>query len=102
MFNLEPRTLFGMKVITSPFIPDEMPKIQVRELRLKDGTVLTPPDFLARENAWWLKEFGTKPVAFILSEQQAVVIGTRMKERLDRMIERELVGGLNPLFNTAP
>jgi hypothetical protein len=60
-------TLFGIPVMTSRLVPDELPKIQVRELRLKDGTLITTPEFLARENAWWLKEFGTTKVAFMMS-----------------------------------
>jgi hypothetical protein len=86
-------TLFGMKVITSPYIPNDVPCIQVRHLTLKDGTPLLSGDFLARENAWWLKEFGTKQVAFILNDQQMIAVGTAMRERIDREIERTL-GGL--------
>lgn len=86
-------TLFGMKVITSPFIPDEVPRVQVRDITLKDGTPLLSREFLARENKWWLDTFGTKQVAFILDSQQAIAIGSRIKAALEREIERSFLGG---------
>lgn len=87
-------TLFGMQVVTSPFIPDEVPRIQVRDITLKDGTPLLSREFLARENKWWLESFGTKQVAFILDDARAIAIGSRLKEALDRQIEHELLGRL--------
>jgi hypothetical protein len=51
----KPRTFMGMNVIERPPPP---PKIQVRRLVLSDGTCITPPEFLARENAAWLDMFG--------------------------------------------
>jgi hypothetical protein len=94
LFTEQPRTLFGLKVITSPYIPEEVPRIQVRDITLKDGTPLLSRDFLARENKWWLDSFGTKQVAFILDSQQAIAVGTRLKEALDRQIAQSLMGGI--------
>lgn len=53
---LVPRgALMGRKIYDAP---PPLPKIQVRQLFLSDGTPLLPAEFLAAENAWWLNEFG--------------------------------------------
>lgn len=88
----EPRTLFGMKVITSPLIPDEVPRIEVRDIKLRDGTSILTPAFRAEMNAWFLREFGTKQVAYIVGDQQMIAMSQRMKRALDREIERTLMG----------
>jgi hypothetical protein len=85
-------TLFGMKVITSPFIPDRVPVMEVRDIKLSDGTSILTPEFRAETNRMLLELFGTKAVAFVLNDRQAIAIGTAMKQRLDEMIERELAG----------
>ena len=45
----------GMNVYEEPPPP---PKIQVRDIKLSDGTPLLSPRFLAETNAWFAAEFG--------------------------------------------
>lgn len=53
---LVPRaSILGRKIYDAP---PPLPKIQVRQIYLKDGTALLPQGFLDAENAWWLNEFG--------------------------------------------
>jgi hypothetical protein len=55
----------GLKIITSPLMPDETPVLQVRDIRLKDGTPILSPKFLSETNDWLLKRFGKQGVAFM-------------------------------------
>ena len=66
------RVGMGTPIITSAFLPDEQPAIQVRDIRLKDGTPLLGSEFLAGENAWWREQYGMRPVAFMVGGQMAV------------------------------
>lgn len=51
----------GRQIYEAPPAP---PKIQVKSLRLSDGTPLLPYDFLTRENARWLERFGYRDDPF--------------------------------------
>lgn len=62
----------GVPIVTSPFLPDEQPAIQIRDIRLKDGTSLLSTAFLMRENLWWKEQYGTRPVAFMMGDTVAV------------------------------
>lgn len=53
-----PKRLMGMDVYQRP---DPPPKIQVRDIKLSDGTSLLSPQFRAKENLWWLAQFGLQP-----------------------------------------
>jgi hypothetical protein len=58
-------SLFGLRLIQSDIVPAEVARVSVRMVKLKDGTVITTPEFLARENAWYREQFGTRQVSFI-------------------------------------
>jgi hypothetical protein len=52
---LRPARFMGMNVYEEPPL---LPKIQVRDIKLSDGTSLLSPKFLAETNAWFAQEFG--------------------------------------------
>lgn len=52
---LRPARFMGMDIYEEPPPP---PKIQVRDIKLSDGTSLLSPKFLAETNAWFAHEFG--------------------------------------------
>lgn len=58
-------TLFGMRIATSPLV-QPVPRIQVRDIKLSDGTSILSPEVRSRENAWYLERFGTMEVAYMM------------------------------------
>jgi hypothetical protein len=54
-----------MRVMASAFV-QPVPRVQVRDIKLKDGTSILSPEFLARENAWYLERFGKMEVAYVM------------------------------------
>lgn len=52
---LRPARFMGLDIYEEPPPP---PKIQVRDIKLSDGTSLLSPKFLAETNAWFAQEFG--------------------------------------------
>lgn len=86
-------TLFGLRVITSDLVPDEVPKIQVRDIKLSDGTSILTPEFRADLNAWLLARFGKKQVAYVLGDGQAIAMSARMKARIEREMQRAMFNG---------
>jgi hypothetical protein len=52
---LRPPRYLGMDIYEEPPPP---PKIQVRDIKLSDGTSLLSSKFLAETNAWFASEFG--------------------------------------------
>ena len=60
-------TLFGLPVITSSLIPDEVPKLSLHP----DAPV--GDKFRAEMNQWLLDMFGTKKVAFVINGKQFVI-----------------------------
>lgn len=89
----------GVSIVASPFLPHEQPAIQVRDIRLKDGTPLLSTQFLARENAWWRDRFGMRPVAFMVGDSVAAhpkvtdmlrkVLDHNEQQMLDIMLGRQ-------------
>lgn len=56
----------GMRILPSHLV-QPVAKIQVRDIKWKDGTSILSQEALARHNRWWLERFGTKEVAYMFS-----------------------------------
>jgi hypothetical protein len=82
-----PQTFMGLKIIRHHHIPDEAPVIQMHPNCDPQGLWCTP-EFRAKTNAWLLERFGTQPVAYFFTDQQAIAMSHRMAARIDREIER--------------
>lgn len=65
---LRPARFMGMDVYEEPPPP---PKIQVRDIKLSDGTSLLSSKFLAETNAWFAQEFGYR--APLLKDNMALM-----------------------------
>lgn len=59
-------TFMGFRVLESSLVMP-VPKIQVRDIKWKDGTSILSQESLAKHNRWWLERFGTKEVAYMFS-----------------------------------
>lgn len=60
-----PSMFMGMKIFQSPLV-QPVPAIQVRDIKLKDGTSILSERFRAETNAWLLDRFGTREVAYMI------------------------------------
>lgn len=78
-------TFGGFKVIRSHRIPDESPVIQMHPNCDPQGLWCTS-EFRAKTNAWLLDRFGTQPVAYFLTKEQAIVMSHRMSARIEAEI----------------
>jgi hypothetical protein len=78
-----PRTLYGMRVVASPLIPDEVPV-----LKLHPDFQWCTPEFRADFDRWALEMFGTKEVVFMLNDQQMFAMSKRMQAKLDHEINK--------------
>lgn len=47
-------TVMGMKV----YQREQIPRIQVRDIKLRDGTSILSPEFRSEMNAWFAERFG--------------------------------------------
>jgi hypothetical protein len=59
----------GLKVFEAPSPP---PKIQVRDIKLSDGTSILTPEFRAQMNAWLIEMFGFQDDPF---KDKAYILG---------------------------
>lgn len=57
----KPQTLMGMRVFEAP---PPSPKIQLRDIKLSDGTPLFSPEFRAETNGWLIEQFGFRDDPF--------------------------------------
>lgn len=64
LFRNDMPTLMGIRVMPSPHV-QPVPVIQVRDIKLKDGTPILSPAFRAEMNRWFLERFGTVDVAYM-------------------------------------
>lgn len=63
-FGLMPSRFMGMDVFE---MPPQPAKIEVRDIKLSDGTSILPASFRAEMNAWFLERFGRRPeVAYMI------------------------------------
>lgn len=85
------KSFMGFKIITSPYIPDTVPAVQMHPDCDPQGLWCTP-EFRAETDRWLLEKLGTKEVAFIMTDQQMIAVSTRMRERIDRDIEKLFMG----------
>jgi hypothetical protein len=95
--TIPPQSFMGFKLIASPFVPDEIPAIQMHPDCDPHGLWCTPA-FRADTNRWLLERFGTKQVAYVLSREQMITMSDRMMRRLeaDLDLERVLYAGCRP------
>jgi hypothetical protein len=87
-------TFGGFKVIRSHLIPDESPVIQMHPNCDPQGLWCTP-ELRAKTNAWLLERFGTQPVAYFFTKEQALAMSHRMSARIEREMN-ELCGFSGP------
>lgn len=87
-------TFGGFKVIRSHLIPDESPVIQMHPNCDPQGLWSTP-EFRARTNAWLLDRFGTQPLAYFFTKEQAIAMSHRMSARIECEIN-DLCGFAGP------
>jgi hypothetical protein len=87
----EPQTFMGLKIIKNHFIPDEAPVLQMHPTCDPQGLWCTS-EFRARTNAWLLDRFGTQPVAYFFTQQQALAMSHRMSARIEAEISRMMLG----------
>jgi hypothetical protein len=59
-------TFMGIRVVEVPGL-EPKPCIEVRDIKLKDGTPLLSRAFLSRENSWWKDRFGVNEVAYFFN-----------------------------------
>lgn len=78
-------TFGGFKLIRSSLIPDEAPVIQMHHTCDPQGLWCTP-EFRTRTNAWLLERFGTQPVAYFFTKEQAIAMSDRMAARIEHEI----------------
>lgn len=78
-------TFGGYKVIRHHLIPDEAPVLQ---LHPDCDPLWCTPEFRASTNLWLLDRFGTQPVAYFFTGQQAIAMSHRMAARLDREMNK--------------
>lgn len=76
-------TFGGIKVVRSHLIPDESPVIQMHP---SCDPLWCTPEFRAKTNAWLLERFGTQPVAYFFTKEQAIAMSHRMSARIEREI----------------
>jgi hypothetical protein len=84
-------TFGGFKLIRHHLIPDEAPVLQMHPDCDPQGLWCTP-EFRARTNAWLLNRFGTQPVAYFFTKEQAIAMSHRMAARIEADIERACYG----------
>lgn len=65
-------TLFGMKIIESPYITP-VPKMQVS----KEFERLQSPELVAETNAWMREFFGTHMPVYVFNPKAAGLVGDR-------------------------
>lgn len=85
-------TFAGFKVIKHHLIPDEAPVLQMHPNCDAQGLWCTP-EFRAKTNAWLLERFGTQPVAYFFTKEQALMMSHRMAARIEHEMNN-LCGGL--------
>lgn len=78
-------TFGGFKVIKHHLIPDEAPVLQMHPNCDPQGLWCTP-EFRASVNKWLLDRFGTQPVAYFFTQEQALAMSHRMAARIERDI----------------
>jgi hypothetical protein len=80
-------TFGGFKFIRSHLIPDESPVIQMHPDCDPQGLWCTA-EFRASVNKWLLDRFGTQPVAYFFTKEQALAMSHRMAARIDNEINK--------------
>jgi hypothetical protein len=88
--GLGEHTFGGFKLIRSAMIPDEAPVLQMHP---NCDPLWCTPEFRAKTNAWLLERFGTQPVAYFFTKEQAIAMSHRMAARIEHDINN-LCGGL--------
>lgn len=79
LFKNDLPTLMGLHVVEVPWL-GPVPAIEIRDIKLKDGTPLLSPEFRARENRWWLVRFGTRDVAYFFNGPMGRTVAINPKQ----------------------
>lgn len=89
---LPARTYMGFKIVASPFVPDSVAAVQMDPDCDPQGLWCTPA-LRAETDRWLLERFGTKQVAYVLSNQQMIAMSDRMLRRMEADIDRLIYRG---------
>lgn len=80
-------TFCDFKVIRHHLIPDESPVLQMHPDCDPQGLWCTQ-EFRASVNQWLLERFGTQPVSYFFTKEQAHAMSHRMHARIEREIAK--------------